>query len=67
MRYRWKLGNPIRSDAVNQMIRKVKKVEVRREGVESSARRPLKFDEFKNLVNLLQSETSWKRYRTSAA
>ena len=38
-------GNPTRSDLVNDLIKKVKRFEVRQEGVESSARRPLEYKE----------------------
>lgn len=39
-------GSPTRSDAVNKLIKKVKKIEVRREGAESKARRAVEFAEF---------------------
>ncbi|EGZ12074.1 hypothetical protein PHYSODRAFT_336540 [Phytophthora sojae] len=45
--------NPTRSDAVNKLIKRVKKFEVRREGAESKARRSVEFDEFTNLLLLV--------------
>ncbi|RLN49610.1 hypothetical protein BBJ28_00002631, partial [Nothophytophthora sp. Chile5] len=49
-------GNPTRSDAVNKLIKRVKRFEVRREGVSSNARRSIEFDEFINLLSLVRSE-----------
>ena len=51
-----KEGNPTRSSEVNDVITKVKKFEVRKEGVVSKARRPLEYDEFINLIKMLQNE-----------
>ncbi|KAL3665132.1 hypothetical protein V7S43_009764 [Phytophthora oleae] len=51
-------GNPTRSDAVNKLIKKVKKFEVRREGAESKARRAVEFAEFLNLLLLVRAQ--WK-------
>ena len=45
-------GNPTRSSAVNDVITKVKKYEVRREGVTSAARHPLEWEEFCSLLVL---------------
>ncbi|EEY68656.1 uncharacterized protein PITG_18596 [Phytophthora infestans T30-4] len=53
-----KRGNPTRSDAVNKLIKKVKKFEVRREGAESKARRAVEFAEFLNLLLLVRAR--WK-------
>jgi hypothetical protein len=47
-------GNPTRSSAVNDVITKVKKYEVRREGVTSAARRPLEWEEFYLLLVLVR-------------
>ena len=47
-------GNPTRSEALNGVIRKVQKFEVRRQGVETKARRPLEFKEFENILRLLK-------------
>ncbi|OWZ02107.1 hypothetical protein PHMEG_00026388 [Phytophthora megakarya] len=51
-------GNPTRSDAVNKLIKKVKKFEVRREGAESKARRAVEFAEFLNLLLVVRAQ--WK-------
>ncbi|KAG1713439.1 hypothetical protein DVH05_001226 [Phytophthora capsici] len=48
-------GNPTRSDAVNKLIQKVKKFEVRHEGAESKVRRSVEFDEFINLLQLVRA------------
>lgn len=50
-----KHGNPTRSDEVNKLIKKVKKHEVRREGVKPSARRPIEFNEFTSMLALVRS------------
>ncbi len=44
------VGNPTKSSEVNEMIKRVKIFEVRREGVESSARRPFENSEFLSLL-----------------
>ena len=49
-----KRGNPTRSQELNDMIRKVKKFEVRGQGVESKARRPLKEAEFRRIIQELR-------------
>eukprot|EP00644_Phytophthora_capsici_P010217 jgi/Phyca11/9792/fgenesh1_pm.PHYCAscaffold_41_\ len=51
-------GNPTRSDAVNKLIKRVKRSEVRREGVGSNARRAIEFDEFLSLLTLLELKKS---------
>ena len=51
-----KEGNPTRSSEVNDVITKVKKFEVRKEGVVSKARRPLEYDEFINLMKMLRND-----------
>ena len=51
-------GNPTRSREVNDLIKRVKKKEVRRQGVASSARRPMEDLEFRHLVQLLRADTS---------
>ncbi|ETK73968.1 hypothetical protein L915_19155 [Phytophthora nicotianae] len=48
-------GNPTRSKAVNAVIKKVKRCEVRREGVQSAARRPIEYEEFINLLDQVHS------------
>ena len=47
-------GNPTRSIAVNDVITKVKKYEVRQEGVTSAACRPLEWEEFYLLLVLVR-------------
>ncbi|KAE9345956.1 hypothetical protein PF008_g8514 [Phytophthora fragariae] len=56
-------GNPTRSDAVNKLIKKVKKFEVRREGSESKAHRALEFEEFMSLLLLVRPH--WRRDNTA--
>ena len=51
-----KEGNPTQSSEVNDVITKVKKFKVRREGVVSKARRPIEYDEFIDLMKVLQNE-----------
>ncbi|KAJ8528755.1 hypothetical protein ON010_g14574 [Phytophthora cinnamomi] len=45
-------GNPTRSDAVNKLIKKVKKFEIRRDGAETKVHRSVEFDESINLLQL---------------
>lgn len=47
-------GNPTRSAAVNDVIARVKKFEVRQEGVSSQARRPIEWEEFYLLLVLFR-------------
>ncbi|KAI9981083.1 hypothetical protein PInf_010492 [Phytophthora infestans] len=51
-------GNPTRSEAVNAVIKKVKRSEVRREGVQSAARRPIEYEEFLNLLEQVISRNT---------
>ena len=51
-------GNPTKSVIVNEMIKQVKKFEVRGEGVESNAKRPLKQSEFRKTIELFKIETN---------
>jgi hypothetical protein len=46
------IGNPSRPREINDLVNETKKRKVRREGVPSKARRPLEFDEFKNLIEV---------------
>ncbi|KAI9987159.1 hypothetical protein PInf_023070 [Phytophthora infestans] len=48
-------GNPTRSQLVNKLIKTVKHFEVRREGVQSAARRPIEYEEFLNLIELVHA------------
>ncbi|GMF66044.1 unnamed protein product [Phytophthora lilii] len=50
-------GNLTRSEAVNALIKRVKKFEVRREGVQSNARRLIEYEEFIRLLTLVRSQT----------
>ncbi|ETM43546.1 hypothetical protein L914_11065 [Phytophthora nicotianae] len=60
-------GNPTRSEAVNQLIKTVKRFEVRREGVLSSARRPIEYDEFRDLLTLVRNDgKQTQHYKTSS-
>jgi hypothetical protein len=64
-----KEGNPTRSVAVNALIKRVMKFEVRRQGVKSQARRPIEFLEFENLLTIIRKESHYKeieRYRLSS-
>ena len=49
-------GNPTKSVLVNDLIKVVKKKEVRKEGKESSARRPMEQSEFQELNSRLRNE-----------
>ena len=51
-----KRGDPTRSVSVNELIKKVKKSEVRKLGKASCARRPLDVDKFKWIIKLLREE-----------
>ena len=51
-------GNPTRSDVVNEMIKQVKKFEVRGEGAPSNAKRPLKQIEFRKSIMLFRAENN---------
>jgi hypothetical protein len=46
------IGNPTKSKEVNELVNGIKKFECRCEGVPSQARRPIEFDEFKNLLDV---------------
>ncbi|KAG6617101.1 uncharacterized protein IUM83_04870 [Phytophthora cinnamomi] len=50
-----KEGNATRSELVNKVIKTVKRFEVRREGVQSAARRPIEYEEFINLLEVVRS------------
>ncbi|KAE8999624.1 hypothetical protein PR001_g19008 [Phytophthora rubi] len=49
-----KKGIPTRSELVNKVIKTVKRFDVRRQGVQSAARRPIEYEEFVNLLTLRQ-------------
>ena len=52
-------GNPTKSDIVNDMIKEVKKFEVRGEGAPSNAKRPLKQSEFRKTLSLFRAQGDW--------
>jgi hypothetical protein len=51
-------GNPTRSIEVNSLIKRIKKKEVRKQGVLSKAKRPVTEDEFRRMQNILQNHKS---------
>lgn len=51
-----KTGNPTRSMQVNEMISRVKKSEVRKQGAESQARRELTFEEFLEVLDIVRHD-----------
>jgi hypothetical protein len=55
------LGNPTRSVDVNDLIKKVKKKEVRKQGKKSSARRGIQKPEFESTVAMLNDFPDMKR------
>ena len=60
-------GNPTRSQAVNNMINRVKRLEVRGQGVPSQARRPLRMDEYRSLISKLrESDDLTTKYGVTA-
>ena len=64
-----KRGNPTRSICLNDLIRMVKKKQVRREGKETSAVRPLESAEFEQMLDLLHKNNhdTKKKYMIGAA
>jgi len=52
-----KEGNPTRSEYVNAVIKRVKRSEVRGEGVQSAARRPIEYEEFINVLEQVRSRS----------
>ncbi|KAG9403739.1 hypothetical protein AC1031_005227 [Aphanomyces cochlioides] len=62
-------GNPTRSILVNDLIKRIMKFEVRQQGVESQARRPIDFSEFLNVLSVIRSDVQCDmldRYRLSS-
>lgn len=49
-------GNPTRSESINVLVSKVKKYEVRQQGVATKARRPLEFREYENILKLIKEK-----------
>jgi len=59
-----KCGNPTRSVPVNDVIKEVKRAEVRKQGVPSRAKRDLKRQEFRKTLRMLEASrgnVDWKR------
>jgi hypothetical protein len=56
-------GNPTKSQVVNDMIKKVKKFEVRGQGKKSNAKRPLRQGEFIKTLHLFRAQTDWAHRR----
>ena len=54
-------GNPTRSIEVNNLIKKVKKAEVRKQGKASSARRPLEKTECRSVQQILEQHDDFFR------
>ena len=62
-----KSGNPTRSQIIIDLIKAVRKKEVRKLGKPSAARRPLQFEEFNNTIAILHTyPDSIHRYEMSA-
>ncbi|KAG9404846.1 hypothetical protein AC1031_005057, partial [Aphanomyces cochlioides] len=53
-------GNPTRSATVNELIKFVMKCEVRKQGVESKARRPIEFSEYMNALKVVRTAPDFK-------
>ena len=60
-------GNPTRSVEINELIKTVKKKEVRKEGKASSARRPMEQSEFRELIRRLRESNKPLVCRTLSA
>ena len=59
-----KSGNPTRSREVNVFIKCVRKMEVRRVGKSSNARRPMSMAEFRKAIRIFERENNFEnRYR----
>ena len=52
-------GNPTMSRAVNRLIQEIKKLEVRKQGKKSNAKRDMKRPEFKKTLELLSNENNF--------
>ena len=58
-----RVGSPTKSTLINDLIKRVKKLEVRKLGVASKARRPLNEGEFRKIVKMLKESEggpTWK-------
>ena len=49
-------GNPTRSEELNTVISKVKKFEVQKQAVETSAHQPLEYKEYENILGLIKQK-----------
>ena len=58
-----KRGNPTKSAMVNNLIKNVKKFEVRQQGALSNVVRPVEFDEFINILSIIRMEKGIEKYR----
>jgi hypothetical protein len=57
------VGNPTKSIEINDLIKAIKKKEVRKQGKASTARRPLQHDEFQSMLGYLRGhDNRMKRY-----
>ena len=54
------VGNPTRSAEVNDIINEIKKFEVRGEGCKSSAKRPIRENEFRKQLELLRAQPTFE-------
>jgi hypothetical protein len=52
-------GNPTKSIEINELVKLVKKKEVRRQGKPSSARRPLEDSEYQQAIALIESTMTY--------
>ena len=60
-------GNPTKSVEVNNLIKAVKKKEVRKQGIPSQARRPMQLSEFKEIIKRCRNNSSpFIKYTASA-
>lgn len=49
-----RVGNPTRSPLVNSVVKKVQKYEVRKQGADSQCRRPIEYQEYIQILDLLK-------------
>ena len=59
-------GNPTKSPLVNQVIKNVKKAEIRKEGVSPKARRELEYNEYLLLLTLIRKSDHKDRFLISS-
>ena len=64
---RTRTGNPTKSAELNDLIKMIKKKEVRKQGSESKARRPLELSELREMVRRCRkSDESFVKFTSSA-